>query len=137
MCRTEAACLSAACARARNPGELSQGAVTMSATAAAIASVAAAMTRRLRPESPPKRRRLAGAEMWWCWRSAAARSSCFRSSTGSLMTLPFAKLGVQRRQATTDAFADDALRKAPAPCNLGIAALVDVMRLDRLALLGS
>jgi hypothetical protein len=42
---------------------------------------------------------------------------------------------MKRSQATTYAFADDALRAAKAGCDLGVAALLDVVRLDRLALL--
>ena len=53
MCRTvSAGGVSAASALARKPGELLQGAVTRSATAVAIASVAAVRSRRFRPRMP-------------------------------------------------------------------------------------
>ena len=43
---------------------------------------------------------------------------------------------MQRSQATTHALADDALRAAEVGCDLGVAALLEVVGLDRLALLG-
>jgi hypothetical protein len=74
--------VSAASALARKPGELLHGAVKTSAAAAAIDSVAAVRRRRLRPRRPRNRLRPARTEACPCWRSAAAKSSCFRSLTG-------------------------------------------------------
>ena len=71
-----------------------------------------------------------------CCRSAAARSSCFRSLTGSLTEALLSKLRTQRGQAATHALADDALRAAQVRRDLGVAALLEVVGLDRLALLG-
>ena len=125
---------SAASALSRKPGELSQEAVTRSATTAAMATVAAVRSRRLRPKCPRQRRRSAGAGACPCWRSAAARSSCFRSLAGSLTRSSPLQLGMKRRQPTTHALADDALRAAKVSCDLGVAALLDVVGLDRLPL---
>ena len=73
-----------------------------------------------------------------CWRSAAARSSSLQIAYWiTHRGLSVSKLDLQCSQATTDALADDALRAAKFCGDLGVAALVDVVGLDRIALLGS
>src|SRR5215207_1562630 len=132
-----AGAVSAACACSRKPGELFHGVVTTSATAAAPAKVAAMRRRRFPPTRARERGRAALTRTCRCRRSAAARSSRFRSLTGSLIkSLPF-EAGPQRGQPPTHPLADDTFRAVELCSDLGVATALEVMSLDRPALLWS
>ena len=127
--------MSAACASSRSPGESLHGALTTSANTAVIDNRCRDQEHATRcAQSSPQTRGDRRASVLTLGRGQELLLQIADRITHEVS--PSSKLGTQRSQTATDALADDALRAAELRRDLRIAALLEVVGLDRLALLG-